>query len=334
MAQWYLAYGDQKYGPMDTAQAINQAKANPNGYAWREGFAEWIPIRQTVELQPGGAIAPMPTPIPNMAVRRSDEIDYKIIGAEMQFVEVELDPGESALAEAGAMFYKDATVQMETIFGDGSSSGGGTFMDKLIGAGKRILIGESLFMTVFTQVGQGKAKVSFAAPFPGNIIPLSLTNLGGRLICQKDSFLCAAKGVSIGIFFQRKILTGLFGGEGFIMEKLEGDGLVFVHAGGTVVERQLAPGEVLHVDTGCIVAFQDSVQFDIQQVGGIKSMLFGGEGVFFANLQGPGRIWLQSLPFSRLAGRMLQAVPRSGSGREEGSVLGPLGGLLRGDNSF
>jgi uncharacterized protein (TIGR00266 family) len=331
MAQWYFAYGDTRLGPMETSQAVAHASANPNGFAWREGMTDWLPIGQVSELRSSpGAVAP-----PLLSTRRSDEIDYKILGAEMQFVEVELDPGESAVAEAGAMMYKDATIQMSTVFGDGSmASESGSIMDKLVGAGKRLLTGESLFMTVFTHAGNGKGHVAFAAPYPGNILPLRLTDFGGRLICQKDSFLCAAKGVSIGIFFQRKILTGLFGGEGFIMEKLEGDGLVFVHAGGTVVDRQLAAGEVLHVDTGCIVAFQDSVQFDIQQVGGIKSMLFGGEGMFFATLQGPGRIWLQSLPFSRLAGRMLQAAPQRGGGREEGSVLGPLGGLLRGDNSF
>ena len=206
-------------------------------------------------------------------------------------------------------------------------------MDKLLGAGKRLLTGESLFMTVFTHSGQGKAHVAFGAPYPGNIIPVNLKQIGGSLICQKDSFLCAAKGVSIGIFFQRKILTGLFGGEGFIMQKLDGDGMVFMHAGGTVVERVLTTGEVLHVDTGCIVALEPGVRFDIQQAGGIKTALFGGEGLFFATLQGPGKIWLQSLPFSRLAGRMLQAAPQRGGSKGEGSILGALGGLLDGDNS-
>jgi uncharacterized protein (TIGR00266 family) len=261
------------------------------------------------------------------------DIDYKIFGKEMQFVEIELDPGESAVAEAGALMYKDAPVQMETIFGDGSSKGSGGLMDSLLGAGKRLLTGESLFITVFTHRGNGKARAAFGAPYPGSIIPVSLKEIGGRLICQKDSFLCAAKGVSIGVYFQRKILTGLFGGEGFIMQKLEGDGLVFVHAGGCVVERQLDAGETLNVDTGCIVALQDGVGFDIQQVGGIKSALFGGEGLFFANMTGPGRIWLQSLPFSRLAGRMLQAAPKGGGKRTgEGSILGGLGDLLDGDN--
>jgi len=263
----------------------------------------------------------------------ADEIDYTIVGTEMQFVEVELDPGESVIAEAGAMMYKDSTVDMDTIFGDGSvKSNQGGFLEKLVGAGKRLLTGESLFMTVFMNNGHSKARVAFAAPFPGNIIPVSLPQVGGTIICQKDSFLCAAKGVSVGIYFQRKIMTGLFGGEGFIMQKLEGDGLAFMHAGGTIVEGQLQPGEVLHVDTGCIVAFEPSVQFDIQQAGNIKTALFGGEGLFFATLQGPGKIWLQSLPFSRLAGRMLAAAPRQGGSREEGNVLAKsvLGGTLLG----
>nr|WP_319526563.1 TIGR00266 family protein [uncultured Desulfosarcina sp.] len=281
---------------------------------------------------------PVPAPpVPAAAARSgADEIDFKIFGAEMQFVEVELDPGESAVAEAGAMMYKGSDVDMQTVFGDGSapSGGGGGFMDKLMGAGKRLITGESLFMTVFTHTGQGKAHVAFGAPYPGNIIPVPLPSVNGCLICQKDSFLCAAKGVSIGIHMQKKILTGLFGGEGFIMQKLEGDGMVFVHAGGTVVERQLQSGEVLDVDTGCIVALEQSVHYDIRQAGNIKTALFGGEGLFFATLQGPGKIWLQSLPFSRLAGRMLQAAPQKGGSRGEGSLLGSLGGLLDGDNSF
>jgi uncharacterized protein (TIGR00266 family) len=263
---------------------------------------------------------------------RADEIDFKIMGAEMQFVEIELDPGESAVAEAGAMMYKDPSIAMETVFGDGSHRSGGGFMDKLLGAGKRLLTGESLFMTVFTHSGSGKSHVAFGAPYPGNIIPISLPSVGGSLICQKDSFLCAAKGVSIGIHLQRKILTGLFGGEGFVMQKLEGDGKVFVHAGGTVVERELAAGEVLHVDTGCIVALESNIAFDIEQAGNIKTALFGGEGLFFATLRGPGKIWLQSLPFSRLAGRMLQAAPQRGGSKGEGSLLGSLGGLIDGDN--
>ncbi len=331
MAQWFFSYGNgEQIGPLDDAQAVAKAGSNPDGYAWREGFSEWVPIRRVEELM--RSAVPRMTPPPPIR-RGSDEIDYRIVGSEMQFVEVELDPGESAVAEAGAMMYKDPSVQMQAIFGDGSVAGGG-LVDKLLGAGKRVLTGESVFMTLFTHTGQGKAHVAFAAPFAGNILPMTLSNLGGELICQKDSFLCAAKGVSIGIFFQKRILTGLFGGEGFIMEKLDGDGLVFINAGGTLVERELAPGEVVHVDTGCVVAFQPSVDFDIEQVGGLKSMLFGGEGVFFAVLRGPGKIWLQSLPFSRLAGRMLAAAPQRGGSRGEGSILGSLGNLLDGDNSF
>ena len=331
MTQWYLSFGGDSLGPFDEVQAAAQARKNPDGFAWREGFSEWMPIRQLSEFN--APVESVPKPPPAAGLTQSDEVDFKILGKEMQFVEVELDTGESAVAEAGAMMYKDSRVEMQTIFGDGSSSGGGGgLMGKLLGAGKRLLTGESLFMTVFTHQGSGKAHVAFGAPYPGNILPVHLSKVGGTLICQKDSFLCAAKGVSIGIFFQRKILTGLFGGEGFIMQKLEGDGLVFMHAGGTVVDRTLQAGETLHVDTGCIVALEPSVNFDIQQAGGIKTALFGGEGLFLATLQGPGRVWLQSLPFSRLAGRMLQAAPQRGGSKGEGSILGSLGNLLDGDN--
>ena len=239
------------------------------------------------------------------------EVDYKIYGDDMQFVEIELDPEEAALAEAGGMMYMDAGIQMETIFGDGAQKSSG-LMGALLGAGKRLLTGESLFMTVFVNKGTGKRRVAFGAPYPGKILAVRLGELGGELIAQKDSFLAAAKGVSIGIAFQRKLGVGLFGGEGFIMQRLQGDGLAFVHAGGTLYERTLAAGEAIKVDTGCIVAFQPSVNYDIQMVGGVKSALFGGEGLFFATLQGPGRIWLQSLPFSRLAGRIYAAAPQTG----------------------
>ncbi len=261
----------------------------------------------------------------------SDVIDFQIFGEEMQFVEVELDPGESAIAEAGMMMYKDPWVEMDAVFGDGSSKSSDIW-GSLLGAGKRLLTGESLFTTVFTHKGTGKAKVAFAAPYAGHILPLKLSDFGGRLICQKDSFLAAAKGVSLGIFFQRKILTGLFGGEGFIMQKLEGDGIVFVHAGGCLIRKDLQPGEVIHVDTGCVAAFTDGVDFDVVNAGSIKSMIFGGEGVFFAQLRGPGTVWIQSLPFSRLAGRMLAAAPQMGGSRGEGSILGQLGNILDGDN--
>lgn len=234
----------------------------------------------------------------------ADEIDYRIYGQEMQFVEIELDPGESAIAEAGGMMFKDPSIEMSTIFGDGSKQETG-FFGKLASAGKRLLTGESLFMTQFTHLGQGKAHVAFASPYPGTIIPFKLSDMGGMMICQKDAFLCAAKGVSVGLHFQRKIMTGLFGGEGFIMQKLEGDGYAFVHVGGCVIERKLQPGEELHIDTGCVAAMTSDIDFDIVQAGNVKSMIFGGEGVFFAQLRGPGTVWIQSLPFSRLAGRII-----------------------------
>ncbi len=259
------------------------------------------------------------------------EIDYQIYGNEMQFVEIELDPSEAAVAEAGGMMYMEDGIEMDTIFGDGSKQSSG-FFNKILGAGKRVLTGESLFMTVFHNNGQGKKKVAFGAPYPGKIIPVHLAQIGGELICQKDAFLCAAKGVSVGIAFQKKIGVGLFGGEGFIMQRLTGDGWTFVHAGGTVIPKELGPGELLRVDTGCIVAFQPTVQYDIQFVGKVKSALFGGEGLFFATLRGPGYVWLQSLPFSRLADRVISASSRGGGGKDEGSVLGGLGRLLDGDN--
>jgi uncharacterized protein (TIGR00266 family) len=261
------------------------------------------------------------------------EIDYKIFGDDLQYVEVELDPMEAAVAEAGGMMYMEDGIAMETIFGDGSQQSSG-FLGSLMGAGKRLLVGESLFMTVFQNQGQGKRRVAFGAPYPGKVIPIHLAEIGGELLAQKDAFLCAAKGVSIGIAFTKRFGAGLFGGEGFILERLQGDGLAFVHAGGTIHQRDLAAGEVLRVDTGCIVAFQPSVDYDIQFVGKVKTALFGGEGLFFATLRGPGRIWLQSLPLSRLAGRITAASPQTGrGGREEGSVLGGLGRLLDGDNS-
>ena len=336
MSEWYLSYNGQQIGPFSHAEARQQVLANANGHAWRAGMAAWLPIAEVAELQTD---APAPSSPPSTALSSqsgADRIDYKIHGSDMQFVEIELDPGESAIAEAGALMYKEPVVSMQTIFGDGSAaSQSGGFFDKLIGAGKRVITGESLFTTVFTHTGQrGKSRVAFAAPYPGTILPLALGNYAGRIICQKDSFLAAARGVSIGLFFQRRIMTALFGGEGFIMQKLEGDGLVFVHAGGTVVERQLAAGEKLEVDTGCVVALTGDVGFDVIPVGGVKSMLFGGEGVFLAQLTGPGQVWMQSLPFSRMAGRMFSAAYQRGGSKEEGSVLGGLGGILSGDRGF
>ncbi|PHY22387.1 AIM24 family protein [Caulobacter sp. BP25] len=261
----------------------------------------------------------------------ADDIDFEIKGEDLQFVEIELDPGESAVAEAGAFVWKDASVQMTTVFGDGSADQGGGFMGKLLGAGKRLVTGESLFTTVFTHTGTGKARVAFASPTPGTILPLNLGELGGTLICQKDSFLAAARGVSIGLHFQKRVMTGLFGGEGFIMQRLEGDGWAFVQMGGTLIERELAPGEELHIDTGCVAAYTPDVDFDLVMAGGVKSVLFGGEGLFFARLRGPGKVWIQSLPFARLAGRMLQAANHQGGNQGEGSILGGLGRMIDGN---
>jgi uncharacterized protein (TIGR00266 family) len=266
-----------------------------------------------------------------------DVVDYEIKGSEMQFVEVELDPGEAAVGEAGSLFFMDAAIGMDTVFGDGGKQSGGLF-GKLLGAGKRLITGESLFTTVYTNHGSSKQRVAFGAPYPGKILPMDLRQLGGTLICQKDSFLCAARGVSIGLHLQQKLSVGFFGGEGFIMQKLEGDGLAFVHAGGTVVRRELVPGQTLMIDTGCVVAYTPNVNFEIQYVGKIKTALFGGEGLFFAKVTGPGTVWLQSLPFSRLASRVFAAAPQMGGSREEGSVLGGfatgglIGGLLGGDD--
>ena len=259
------------------------------------------------------------------------EVDFEILGDDMQFVKVELDPGEAVVGEAGAMMYIEDGIQMQTIFGDGSAQQQG-FMGALLGAGKRLLTGESLFMTVFQNQGQGKKKAAFAAPYPGKTVPMHLAEMGGEILAQKESFLCAAKGVALGIAFTKRFGAGLFGGEGFILQRLQGDGWAFVHAGGTLEEKTLAAGEVLRVDTGCIVAMQPSIDYDIQLAGGIKTMFFGGEGMFFATLRGPGKVWLQSLPFSRLASRIYAAAPQTGGGgREQGSILGGLGNLLDGD---
>ncbi len=263
-------------------------------------------------------------------MRTNHEIDYCIYGEEMQYVEIELDPGESAIAESGSFMMMDDGIQMQTIFGDGSQQqNSGGILNKLLGAGKRLLVGESLFMTAFTNADAGKKLVSFASPYPGKIIALDLMELGGKVICQKDAFLCAAKGVSIGIDFQRRLGTGIFGGEGFIMEKLEGDGLAFVHAGGHVFERELKQDEMIKIDTGCLVALTQYVNYDIQFVGGIRNTVFGGEGLFFATLRGPGKVWIQTLPISRLASRILSYGTTKR--KEEGSILGGLGNILDGD---
>jgi len=261
---------------------------------------------------------------------KNHEIDYKIFGEELQYVEVELDPGETAIAEPGAFMMMDDGISMQTIFGDGSQQQDNSIMGKLFSAGKRLLVGENLFMTAFTNTGTGKKRVSFAAPYTGKIVALNLLELGGRIIAQKDAFLCAAKGISVGIEFQKRLGTGLFGGEGFIMEKIEGDGMAFLHAGGYVQEKDLQPGELLKIDTGCIVGFTGGVDYDIQFIGGIKNSIFGGEGLFFATLRGPGKVWIQSLPISRLAARILAYA--TFKHKEEGSILGGIGRMINGDN--
>ena len=337
--QWYMAIGGHQVGPVSQEDVITNLRngtIDGNTLVFSAGMANWTPLKDVPQLaaylKTPGAKAAAAVPPPITPGQRAHEIDFKILGSEMQFVEVELDPGESAVAEAGSMMYMTPGIQMETVFGDGSQQRSGV-MGALLGAGKRLITGESLFMTVFTNQGSGKQQVSFAAPYPGKILAMDLKQLGGSLICQKDSFLCAAKGLSIGIAFQRKIGVGLFGGEGFIMQKLEGDGLTFCHAGGTVHPVDLAAGQTLRVDTGCLVALQPTVAYDIQFVGKIKTALFGGEGLFFAALTGPGRVWLQSLPFSRMADRIYKAAPSAGGKRVgEGSILGGLGGLLDGDN--
>jgi uncharacterized protein (TIGR00266 family) len=336
-----MAIGGHQVGPVsqdDVITNLRNGTIDGNTLVFMAGMTNWTPLKDVPQLATyltgnglGAAAAPPPPIVPG---RRAHEIDFKIVGSEMQFVEVELDPGESAVAEAGSMMYMTPGIQMETVFGDGSQQQRSGVVGALLGAGKRLITGESLFMTVFTNQGRGKQQVSFAAPYPGKILAMDLKQLGGQLICQKDSFLCAARGVSIGIAFQRKIGVGLFGGEGFIMQRLEGDGLCFVHAGGTVHPVDLQSGETLRVDTGCLVALQPSVAYDIQYVGKIKTALFGGEGLFYAALTGPGRVWLQSLPFSRMADRIYKAAPAAGGSRVgEGSILGGLGGLIDGDNS-
>jgi uncharacterized protein (TIGR00266 family) len=333
---WYVAVDGKQEGPFATDEVVRRIRAGQiprSAHVFAQGLAQWEPVSSRGEFAAafGAAAAPPPPP---RGGGSADEIDYEIFGEEMQFVEITLDPREACIAEAGAFMYMDPAIEMETIFGDGSSKGGGSgLMGMIMSAGKRVLTGESLFMTVFANKGGARQKVAFASPYPGKIVPLDLRQLGGTMLCQKDAFLCAAKGISVGIAFQRKLGAGFFGGEGFILQKLDGDGLAFVHAGGTIVERELAAGETLRLDTGCLVALQPQVSYDIQFVGGVKTALFGGEGLFFATLRGPGKVWLQSLPFSRFASRVFSAMPGNPAGRRqgEGSILGPLGDLLGGD---
>ena len=326
---WYVAAGGQQQGPMsrdEVLAGVRSGRFSRDAHVFTQGMANWVPLASHPEFSGAFTSAAPPPPPPGMA-KRAHEIDYELFGEDLQYVEITLDPGEACIAEAGAFLYMDPGIQMQTIFGDGSGQDQGGLMGKLLAAGKRVLTGESLFMTVFSNAGAGRQKVAFAAPYPGKIVPMDLRQHGGRILCEKDAFLCAAKGVAVGIAFTRRLGTGFFGGEGFILQKLEGDGLAFLHSGGTIFSRQLAPGETLRVDTGCIVAFETTVSYDIQMVPGIKTAFFGGEGLFFAALTGPGTIWLQSLPFKRIAKQVLSAIPRN---KGEGSALGSLGDLLTG----
>ena len=334
---WHIAIRGQQQGPFtqeEITEKIRRGQVGRDAHVYGPGMSGWSPIASHGEFAGAFAGAPgVPPPPPGIPVGGGvHEIDYEIFGEEMQFVAITLDPGEACIAEAGAFMYMDPGIDMETIFGDGSAqSEAGGLMGKLASAGKRVLTGESLFMTLFGNRAAGRQEVAFAAPYPGKIIALDLRQHGSRMLCQKDAFLCAAKGMAVGIALQRRLGAGLFGGEGFILQKLEGDGLAFLHACGTVVSRRLEAGEALRVDTGCLVAFEQTVDYDIQTVPGIKTAIFGGEGLFFARLTGPGTVWLQSLPFSRLAGRVLAAIPRGLKNRKgEGSALGDLGELLMG----
>lgn len=328
-AEWYYAENGAAVGPMSRAALVARLETLQRGdtLVFGPGLTAWTAAKHVPGLR-GIAEEPEGAAPPPVAARRADEIDYRIFGEEMQYVETELDAGEMMIAEAGNMMFMTSGIEMQTTFGNPSAQSG--FLGKLMSAGKRVLTGESLFMTTFTSNGPGKQRIAFAAPYPGKIVPMDLAQLGGEMLCQKSSFLCAARGVNIGIAFTKRFGAGLFGGEGFILQRLTGDGVTFVHAGGTLCHKRLAAGESLRVDTGCLVAFQPSVNYEIKFVGGFKNTLFGGEGLFFAVLTGPGEVWLQSLPFSRLAGRIVAA---SGGGKGEGSILGSLGGLLDGDNS-
>lgn len=329
-ATWYYADGQNSVGPM-TLQQLKAALPKVGGketMVYGPGLVQWTEAKHVDEIMESGA-PPSAPPLPR-GPSKSDEIDYEVFGEEMQYVVVELDPGEMVIAEAGAMMFMTPDIKMETKFGDPSAEQQGGFFGKLMTAGKRVLTGESLFVTTFTQAGSGKGQVAFASPYPGKILAIHLDQLGGEIICQKDSFVCAARGTKIDIHFQKKIGVGLFGGEGFIMQRLRGDGIAMIHAGGTLMRRTLKSGEQLKLDTGCLVALQPSVTYDIQFVGGFKNTLFGGEGLFFATVTGPGEVWLQSLPFSRLAGRVLAAGSVGGGSKDEGSLLGGLGNLVMG----
>lgn len=331
---WYVGINGQQEGPLPTsavAARIQQGSVPEGAYVFAQGMASWMPIRS---VQPFGgmfggtpqSLPPMPGPV------APDVIDWQITGEEMQYVEITLDPGEALVAEAGAFLFMEPGIEMETVFGDGTGRPDESFWDKVVASGSRALTGESIALTMFKNTDQTRRKVSFAAPYPGKIVPMDLAQLGGKIICEKDAFLCAARGVKVGMEFRSDIASGLFGGEGFILQKLEGQGMAFVHAGGCVFSRQLAAGETLRIDTGCIVGFQPSVKYEVKMIKGIANMVFGGEGLFMATLTGPGTVWLQTLPFSRLAGRIYAAAPQTG-GRSvgEGSILGGVGNLAMGN---
>lgn len=328
---WYYAEAGESRGPFSLTDLAARLRggAGMDTLVYGPGVATWTAAKHVAAIRAmmeGGAAPPTPPP----RTTRADEIDYEIFGEEMQYVEITLDPGETVLAEAGALMYMTPGIRMETVFGDPSSSKG--FWGKVMDAGKRVMTGESLFMTTFTNIVGDRQQAAFASPYPGKVLPIDLREYDGEIVCQKDAFLCAARGVQITIAFQKRIGVGLFGGEGFIMQKLLGDGLAMIHAGGTLMKRTLRPGEKFKLDTGCLVALTRGVDYDIEFVGGIKNTLFGGEGLFFATLTGPGQVWCQSLPFSRLAGRIHAAAPQTGGGgRGEGSVLGGLGRMLGGD---
>jgi len=348
---WYLAQNGQTVGPMTLDDLLRQlpSAGGPQAMVYGPGVTEWkaagtvpeIAARLSGGVSAAGAPA-APPPFGATGVQSyqggsgrggkvCDEIDYKIHGGEMQYVEITLDPNEMVIGEPGVMMYMTTGIKMETMFGDPAQQNQGV-MGKLLSAGKRALTGESLFVTTFTCASGKREDVAFAAPYPGKLLPMHLDQLGGELICQRDSFVCAARGTTVSIAFQKKIGVGLFGGEGFIMQRLTGDGVAIVHAGGNIMERTLGPGETLKVDTGCLVALQNTVNYDIQFVGGFKNTLFGGEGLFFATVTGPGKIWLQSLPFSRFAGRIAATIgTKAGGGKDEGSILGAIGGMLSGD---
>lgn len=331
--QWYVGANGAQLGPMLTSDVVaqfKQGKLDGNAYVFTQGMANWTPIKQVPDFNALFMAAPAPPPTaPPVGAPSADVIDYKIYGEEMQFVEITLDPGEACISEAGAMFYMDSAITMTTVFGDGSQRQGEGLMDKALSMGKRALTGESLTLTMFKNEGQKRYNVAFAAPYPGKIIALDLKMLGGTILCERGAFLTAARGVKTDIAFQKKLGVGLFGGDGFILQKLSGDGLAFVHSGGYLIERRLEAGETIKLDTGCLVALEPTVNHDVQFVGGFSNALFGGEGLFIATLTGPGTVWMQSLPFSRLAGKVLAAAPKAqgGGGQKVGEGMELVSGI-------